>query len=86
MYKKVIECLKDMAYDFQEYEAVHFTKRDFSIHNVIGVEKNNLQHVYLEFREDGSIGVWSIYGDYQYEIKSNDHYKMTFELGWILNN
>lgn len=86
MYKKVIECLKDMLYKFSEYEKVFFTKDGFYIHNAIKVEKNNSQCVYLEFKENGSIWVWSIYGEYQYEIRPNVHYKMIFELGWVLNN
>lgn len=86
MYKKVIECLKDMAYNFNEYEKVSFSKKQFSIYNVIKVEKNNLQCVYLEFKENGSIWVWDIDGKYQYEIRPNAHYKMIFELGWVLNN
>lgn len=86
MYKKVIECLKDMAYNFNEYEKVNFSKRQFSIYNVVMVEKENHQCVYLEFKENGSIWVWSIDGHYQYEIRPNVYYKMIFELGWILNN
>ena len=86
MYKKVIECLKDMAYAFNEYEKVIFAKNDFSIHNAIKVKKDNSQCVYLEFKEDGSIWVWDMDGKYQYEIRPNKTYIMTFELCWVLNN
>ena len=86
MYKKVIECLKDMFYTFNEYEKVEFSKRGFAIYNVIGIVKENSQRVYLEFRENGSIWIWSAEGSYQYEIRPNNHYKMIFELGCVLNN
>lgn len=86
MYKKVINCLKEMLFDYRELDKVIFNTKDFTIRNVIEVEKENSDIIYLEFKTDGSIWAYDLHGNYQYEVRPDCAYKMTFELSWLLNN
>lgn len=84
MYKKFINCLNDMRFEYKELESIYFAK-NFTVFNVVKVH-NNFSDLYFEFSEDGYVYAWDSTGKLVHVISKKKDYIMIFELSWAVNN
>lgn len=89
MYSKFIKCLRDLCFNYEEFERVEL-ESGVTAYNVVKVY-NNFKYLYFEFAGSYSNDIFAIYvwdgtGHIFQVIKRRQEYLMIFELANIINN
>lgn len=88
MYNKFIKCLRDLCFNYEEFERVDF-ESGVTAYNVVKVY-NNFNYLYFEFagaygNDSFAIYVWDATGHIFKVIKRKQDYLMIFEVANIIN-